>query len=103
MAASYEFMLLVKESDEAAKLRLPYVEPGARRLGIGSRLVAECVRFARQRRYRPNDILVSARRIYQAVGFRLVSEEPHRSFGRDLVGQTWELPLSPPVASLVVP
>ena len=93
-------VLLVKESDEVAKLRLLYVEPTARGLGIGSRLVGECIRFAGQRRYRKislwtNDVLVSARRIYQAAGFHLVSQEPHRSFGRDLVGQFWELALPP--------
>jgi len=93
-------VLLVKESDEVAKLRLLYVEPAARGLGIGSRLVGECIRFAGQRRYRKislwtNDVLVSARRIYQAAGFHLVSQEPHRSFGRDLVGQFWELALPP--------
>jgi DNA-binding MarR family transcriptional regulator/N-acetylglutamate synthase-like GNAT family acetyltransferase len=93
-------VLLVKDEGTDAKLRLLYVEPRARGLGIGSRLVAECVGFARRTGYRKislwtNDVLVSARRIYQAAGFRLVREEPHHSFGRDLVGQYWELPLTP--------
>src|ERR1700730_8197461 len=92
-------VLLVKEGEEEAKLRLLYVEPAARGLGIGSRLVAECIRFARQQRYRKitlwaHDVLVAARHISQAAGFCLVREEPHRSFGRDLFGQFWELPLN---------
>lgn len=92
-------VLLVKDSQEIAKLRLLYVEAGARRLGIGARLVSECIGFARRTGYRKitlwtNDVLVSARRIYEAAGFCLVREEPHHSFGRDLVGQYWELPLA---------
>lgn len=91
-------VFLVRESDDAAKLRMLYVEPEARGLGIGSRLTDECIRFARQKRYKAltlwtNDILVSARRIYQAAGFKLISEEKHCSFGKDLVGQYWELAL----------
>ena len=77
-----------------AKLRILLVDPAARGLGLGARLVDTCLDFAEQAEYHritlwTNDVLTSARSIYQAAGFELISEEPHHSFGHDLVGQQW--------------
>lgn len=85
-------VLIVRQDDTTAKLRLLYVDPCARGLGIGSRLVDECLRFSRQVGYTnmvlwTNSILTDARRIYDRAGFELVEEEAHHSFGKDLIGQ----------------
>jgi DNA-binding MarR family transcriptional regulator/GNAT superfamily N-acetyltransferase len=91
-------VLCVRADDDTAQLRLLLVDPAARGAGIGARLVDECLRFARRAGYRrivlwTNDVLTAARRIYERAGFALEAEEPHHSFGHDLVGQTWARPL----------
>jgi len=91
-------VFVVRSSETVAKLRLLLVEPNARGLGLGTRLVEECIRFARRSGYQKlmlwtNSVLVEARHIYQKTGFTLIAQEEHHSFGHDLVGETWELML----------
>jgi len=94
-------IFLVKHPTEpkAARLRLLFVDSSARGMGLGDALVTECLRFARTAGYRKvvlwtQSILTAAHRIYQRAGFRLVKEQPHHSFGHDLIGQEWELELN---------
>ena len=87
---------LMKEDTETARLRLLYVEPLARGLGLGKKLVSECTIFARQAGYKrivlwTQSSLTAARKLYVGEGYQLIKQEPHHSFGKDLVGETWEL------------
>ena len=91
-------VFLVKKSGEVAKLRMLLVDPSARGLGIGKRLVQECIRFARQCGYRKMTLwtqscLLAARHIYQQAGFQLTASEAYHDFGQDLVSETWNLDL----------
>jgi GNAT superfamily N-acetyltransferase len=91
-------VFIVKADENVAKLRLLIVDPRARGLGVGKKLVSECTRFCREKGYKKitlwtNSILTAARHIYQKEGYNRVAEEPHNSFGHDLVGETWELEL----------
>jgi DNA-binding MarR family transcriptional regulator/N-acetylglutamate synthase-like GNAT family acetyltransferase len=92
-------VLLVKSSKQSAKLRLLLVEPSARGLGIGKRLVEECIRFARENGYKKivlwtHSNLSAARGIYQKAGFQLVATDSHENFGPRVTAETWELRLS---------
>jgi ribosomal protein S18 acetylase RimI-like enzyme len=97
-AACVGAVMIVKHSEKVAKLRLLHVERAARGLGIGKRLVDECIRFSRMAGYQKITLwtqanLLAARHLYKTAGFTCVAQEPHHSFGKDLVAETWELAL----------
>ena len=97
-AARVGAVMIVKHSDTVAKLRLLHVERAARGLGIGKRLVDECIRFSRAAAYEKITLwtqanLLAARHLYRTAGFTCVAQEPHHRFGKDLVAETWELAL----------
>ena len=90
---------LMKEDAETARLRLLYVEPQARGLGLGKKLVSECTAFAREAGYKrivlwTQSTLTAARKLYVNEGYQLIKQEPHHSFGKNLVGETWQLVLT---------
>lgn len=90
--------LVAGDEPDTARLRILLVTPTTRGLGIGTRLVEQCLTFAHDAGYRrvtlwTNDVLESARRIYEGFGFVLAEQQPHHSFGHDLIGQSWTLDL----------
>ena len=91
-------VFIVRQDDNTAKLRMLYVDASVRGHGLGKRLVNECIEFAKSAGYQhmvlwTNDILTTARHIYETAGFKLIEQEAHHSFGKDLVGQNWQLDL----------
>ena len=92
-------VFVVQKDADTAQLRMLLVEPAARGIGLGKQLVAECIRFARSKRYRrivlwTNSVLDAARHVYESFGFRLIEQGRHSAFGKELVEQTWELDLT---------
>jgi len=92
-------VFVVEKDQDTAQLRMLLVEPAARGMGLGKQLVAECIRFARAKRYRrmvlwTNSVLDAARHVYESFGFRLIEQGKHSAFGKDLVEQTWQLDLA---------